>query len=86
MRRGLTGSTHNPRLTRKTSAKQISLSEEVDFEEEVEAYRKGAFVAPAWIKTAPREGRDMKEVRHESEQKWHPPSREGPWGLFHRSK
>ena len=38
LRRALTGSTHMPRLTRKTNPKAADAVEEADFEEELNAY------------------------------------------------
>ena len=48
LRRTLTGSTKMPRLCRKTNPKTLGVEEETDFEEELKAYKEGAFSAPAW--------------------------------------
>ena len=59
LRRALTGKTSLPRLTRKTSPKQVE-AEQVDFEEEVARYKRDiekdiqmlkgqAYKAPAWV-------------------------------------
>ena len=47
LRMVLTGAAHKPRLAKKTNHKAISASEEVDFEEEIAAYKAGRFKAPA---------------------------------------
>ena len=52
LREAMTGSTHSPRLTKKTSPNAVSETEQVDFETETEACRKGASQAPVWVTKA----------------------------------
>ena len=65
LRRALTESTHMPRLTRNTNPKAIDAAEEADFEEEINAYKRGEFSAPSWFRQAIKQGSHMKEVKPE---------------------
>ena len=58
-----------PRLNRKTNPKAIEAEEEGDFEEELKAYKEGAFSAPSLVRQAVKRGISTKEIKPERQVK-----------------